>query len=96
MSVRDIIRRNDEGVVLRYPDPAAKRAHHEQREVQPNDLERIAILRAERALIVLEVIMECIDLGEAALSRVDEALQDVYDGLQIKRRRYGMYTEAGS
>jgi hypothetical protein len=89
---RDIVRLDDSGVLLRYPDPTVRRAHHDERKAQPDDLERVAILRAERALILLQTIAEHADLNEHAVMRIEEALDDVYAALQIKRRQFGMYT----
>jgi hypothetical protein len=92
---RDIVRINERGVILRYADPGARRQHHVERRAQHSDEQRVAVLKAERALIVLEVITECADLSDAALDRIDDALQDIYDALQLKRRQFGMYTDAG-
>ena len=83
---------NDEGVVLDYPDPAERRLHHDERKSQPNDLERVAIIKAERALILLQTIAEHADLNEYAVMRIEEALDDVYEALQLKRRECGMHT----
>ena len=73
-------------MVLDDADPGARRAHHDARQQQPEDMQRVAIIKAERALIVLETMVECADLSDVALDRIVSALQDVYDALQLKRR----------
>jgi hypothetical protein len=88
----DIVRLDDRGVLLRYPDPTVRRAHHDTRTAQPGDLLRVAILKAERALVLLQTIAEHADLNEYAVMRIEEALDDVYEALQLKRRECGMST----
>jgi hypothetical protein len=89
----DIVHLDDRGVVLRYADPGARRPHHDERTAQPGDLLRVAILKAERALVLLQTIAEHADINEYAQMRIEEALDDLHEALQIKRRQFGMYTE---
>jgi hypothetical protein len=84
-----IVRRNREGVLLRY-DPSALRAHHIERKPQRSDRERIAVIEAEHELIVQEIIFEHLDLSDIARTRLDDGLRAIYRGLHVRRRRLGM------
>jgi hypothetical protein len=57
-----IERRNDEGVLLRY-HPSRMGSHHIEQRPQPSDRVRGAVLRAERAVRLLETIAECLDIA---------------------------------
>jgi hypothetical protein len=92
----DIIRRDHNGVLLFYADPSVMRPHHTSQRPQPSDRERIAVLRAERALIRLELIAQYAGLSSLALDRIDDALEDIYDALQLKRKRFDMYVADGA
>jgi hypothetical protein len=92
MSNQGLIRRNSEGVLLRYSDPADRRPHDE-RKVQGNDLQRIAILKAERALFLIQTITDHADFSDRAVARIEEALIDINEALQLKRQEYCMYVE---
>jgi hypothetical protein len=90
----DIILKNQQGVVLRYTDPSVRRPHHDSRKLQPGDRERMRVLKAERELITLEIISEHLDLSDIALTRVADALEAIRLALQVKRRQFGMQTDA--
>jgi hypothetical protein len=77
-------------VVLDYADPSALRAHHVDQKPQPSDRDRIAVIKAERGLIVLEIIFDCLDLSDIASTRIDNQLRAIYRGLRVRRRSLGM------
>lgn len=86
----DIVRRDRNGVLLRYSDPAVRRAHHDLRGAQPADCDRTRLIEAERELLRLYVIWECSDFPEFAINRIEYALEAIRMGLQVKRRQFGM------
>jgi hypothetical protein len=90
----DIVRLDDRGVLLRYADPTVRRPHHNARQAQPEDQQRVAILKAERALAFIEIIAEHVELSDYALNRLEDALEDVYAALELKRKECGMCTVA--
>jgi hypothetical protein len=90
----DIVRLDEHGVVLRYVDPTVRRAHHDSRAAQPDDLQRVAILKAERALTLIQIITQHADFSDYAISRLEDALEAIQEALQLKRRECGMYTES--
>jgi hypothetical protein len=92
----DIVRLNPDGVLLRYGDPSQRHALHDERKAQPDDLQRVAILKAERALTLIRIITEHAEFSDYALSRLEDALEEIYEALQLKRRECGMCTEAGA
>jgi hypothetical protein len=85
-----VVRRNHEGVLLNYGDPTELRPYHVLQKPQPSDRERIAIIKAERGLIVLEIIFDCLDLSDIASTRIADELRAIYRALQVRRRRLGM------
>lgn len=87
-----VIHRNREGVLLRYADPGVRRPHHSERKVQPGDGERISVLKAEHALIVLQLIAQYAELSDLAMTRIDDALTEIYQALQLRRKTFGMNT----
>lgn len=85
-----VIQRNHEGVVLRYADPTVLRAHHVEQRAQPTDLERMAVLKAEKGLTTIEIILDHLDVPDIARNRLDDALHAIYEALQLKRPRLGL------
>jgi hypothetical protein len=57
---------------------------------QPNDGARIAVLRAEHELAVLEIIAQHLDLSEIGLNRILDALDTIREALELKRPKLGM------
>jgi hypothetical protein len=82
--------RNHEGVILRYGDLSELRPFHTEQKPQPHDRERIAVIKAGRELVVLEIIFEHLDLSDIARTRIDDALWVIYCALQSERRKLGM------
>ena len=82
----DVVRRVD-GVLLRYATDTPLRL---EAKMQPTDRQRVAILKAERELFALEIILDCLDLSDIGRRRVDDALQTICRALQIERRRLGL------
>jgi hypothetical protein len=86
----DIVTRNSAGVVLRYTDPSVRRPHHVERKPQVSDSERIALIKAERELLTLQIIADHLGLSEIGMTRVSDALEAIRLALGVKRRQYGM------
>jgi hypothetical protein len=89
----DIVTRNSAGVVLRYADPSVRRAHHDSRQIQPTDRERVALLRAERACLTILIIGEMV-LSDIAMTRLLDELHAIQRALDLKRPRLGMQSAA--
>jgi hypothetical protein len=83
------VQRNHEGVILRYHPDAIGRHHVEQR-AQPTDAERIALIKAEKGLADLVIILDHLSLSDTAINRLDDALHAIYEALQLKRPRLGL------
>lgn len=90
---RDIIRRDHNGVVLRYVDPSVRRPHHTSRQPQPSDRLRMAILKAERQLHILEIIVEHLGVSEIGLERIFYALRTIECALSQARAELGLSAE---
>jgi hypothetical protein len=88
-----VLERRVDGVILRY-DVSSRWPYHDQQKPQPSDLERTAVLKAERALILIELIATHA-LSDLAIRRVDDALHEIYAALQLKRLDYGMSKALG-
>lgn len=88
--MRDIIQRNDEGVVLRYADPSVLRPHHSEQRPQVSDRRRNALIAAERELLTMAVIFDYLDLSGIARTRLDDGLQRIRRALNIRRSDYSM------
>jgi D-serine deaminase-like pyridoxal phosphate-dependent protein len=88
--INDIIRRNHEGVLLRYADPGVRRAFHMAQVRQPSDLERMAIIAAEHEILVLQIIAEHLEVSDIGMARVLYALDVIQDALDSRRARLGM------
>jgi hypothetical protein len=80
--------------VFDYVDAAARRPHHDERKAQPGDRERMRLLKAERELLTLQIIADHLGLSEIGMTRVSDALESIRLALQVKRREYGMQTDA--
>jgi hypothetical protein len=89
----DIILRDRNGVLLRYTDPSVRGPHHDARQVQPSDRERMRLIKAERELLTLQIIADHLGLSEIGQTRVADALEAIRLALQVKRRQYGMQTD---
>lgn len=81
----DIIRRDCRGTVLRYPDPTVRRLFHEAPGSGIADRDRCKIVAAERAVRILEIITDHVDLSSLALTRIEIACQDIRAGLAVRR-----------
>jgi hypothetical protein len=88
----DKIVRNYEGVVLRYSDPSVRR--HDEQRPQVSDRARMRLIKAERELLTLQILTDHLELSDIALTRISDALEAIRLGLQVKRRQYGMQTDA--
>jgi hypothetical protein len=79
-----IIRRNDEGVILRY-DIEPRRAFHDERKPQVSDSRRNALVTAERELLTMAVIFDHLDLSGIARTRLDDGLRRIRRALNARR-----------
>jgi hypothetical protein len=87
--------RDERGFVIsRYPDPTVRCQFHDVRKPQVADRERMRLLKAERELIALWVIAENLELSDIAMTRISDALEAIRLALQVKRRQFGMQTDA--
>jgi hypothetical protein len=82
--------RNYEGVILDYADPSVRRAHHGDRRQQASDSARMRLIEAERELLTLYVIRECLDLPDFALDRIEYSLETIRMAHEQMRRDFGM------
>jgi hypothetical protein len=80
----------DPVVLLNYGDPSTRRAHHDQQGPQIGDRRRVALIRAERELVVLEIIVEHLDLSDIALTRIADALHAIRRALDLNRPACGL------
>lgn len=84
-----IFRRDQNGVVLRYyPDRLG--AHHKQRVLHAPDSQRLALIKAERELVILEIIFDHLELSGVAQTRLADALNAIYKALELKRPKLGL------
>ena len=87
--MHEIVRHDDNGVLLRYhPDRLGR--HHVEQRAQPTDAERIALIKAEKGLADLVIILDHLSLSDTAINRLDDALHAIYKALQLKRPRLGL------
>jgi hypothetical protein len=87
MSDSAIYRRDQNGVQLRY---AIDRRLATRAKNQPSDRERMALLRAERELVILEIIFDHLELSGIAQTRLADALNAIYEALELKRPALGL------
>jgi hypothetical protein len=85
-----VIRRNSEGVVLRYADPSVLRPHHTERRHQISDRERCALVAAERELLTMAVIFDHLEISGIARNRLEAGLHRIRAALDLRRPDYGM------
>lgn len=59
---------------------------------RPSDLERIALIRGERELATLEIMLDCLadELSDIAIARISGCLQSVRAAIGARRRAFGM------
>lgn len=87
-------RRNQEGVILVYGDHGQPHPYHTETRPHISDSRRIALLKAERELLVLRILADHLDLSDIALTRINDSLEAIRLGLEVKRRDYGMAIQA--
>ena len=87
MSDTAIYRRDQYGVQLRYMIDAPLRV---TRTIQPADRQRIALIKAERELAILEIILDHLELSGIAQTRLADALNSIYLALELKRPALGL------
>ena len=91
MSETAIYRRDRHGVILRYevdrPLPSSVKS-------QASDRARIALIRAERELAILEIIFDHLELSDLARTRLASAVDAVYRALEVKRPALGLAKSA--
>ncbi len=75
------------GVLLRYATDAPIRAGGKR---QPSDRQRVALLKAERELAALEIILDALDLSDIGQDRVNWALHTLAGALQLQRTELGL------
>ena len=85
-----MITRDRNGVVLRYADPSVRLPHHDTRQIQTSDRERMRLIKAERELLTLQIIADHLGLSEIGMTRVSDALEAIRVALEVKRRQIGM------
>jgi hypothetical protein len=84
MSAVVIERRNDAGVLLRY-EVGGRHAFQDQLKFQPSDRLRMALMRAEREVQMLETIAEHLELSVAGVDRIAFALRSINAALTMAR-----------
>jgi hypothetical protein len=62
----EIVRRSDDGVLLRYRTDI-RGPHHDAQRVWPSDRLRMVLMRAERATRRLEIMAECYGLSDVGM-----------------------------
>jgi hypothetical protein len=80
----EIVRRNDDGVLLRYRTDV-RGPHHDAQRHWPSDRLRMAILRAERQVRMLEIIAEHLELSAVGADRIAFALRTIEAALTMAR-----------
>lgn len=85
-----VIRRDNCGVLLRYPDPGVLRRHHVERRVQVSDAQRNELIAAERAVRSLTVIFEHLGVSEIGMTRVRDELCTIRHALSSRRPDLGL------
>lgn len=83
------VRRNREGVLLRYADPGVLRSFHGEQPPRPSDRERMAVIAADHELAVLRIIAEHLDLSDIGMTRIMDALETIGDALDRMRDLLG-------
>jgi hypothetical protein len=86
---RDLISRVN-GVLLNYGDPAALQRHHTELKFQPSDRLRGSVIKAERALRILWIIVPHLEISDIGADRVEFALKSIEHALNVARDELGM------
>jgi hypothetical protein len=94
LAVSTVTTRNHLGFLRTHSDGSTRRPFHSEQRPQPMDRERIAVIRAARELVALEIIFAHLDLSGIAQTRVDDALRALYRALDLRRDRLGMTCSA--
>ena len=82
--------RDHNGVLLRYEDGGSIKPFHVEQHAYSDDRERMALLQAERELLALRVITDCLDLSSIGRTRILDALEVIQRALAAKRPKLGM------
>jgi hypothetical protein len=82
-----IYRRDQHGVLLRYPIDVRPPA---QPRNSSTDRERMTLIKAERELAALEIILEHLDVSDIAMVRIADALNTIGKALDVERTRLGL------
>jgi hypothetical protein len=80
------VRRDGHGVLLRYPSHDVGRPYQTEQRPQVSDRRRIALIKAERALVWLQIIVDHLDVSDLGLTHIGDALESIRIGLEVKRR----------
>jgi len=86
-----VLKRNHEGVILRYVDAGELRTHHVDQRPQVSDSRRNDLIAAERELLTMSIIFDHLDLSGIARTRLDDGLERIRRALNLTRPRLGMY-----
>ena len=86
-TLREIL--NEDGVLLRYATDV-RGPHHDAKRIWPSDRLRMVLLRAERQLPILELIVEHMDPSPVGIDRVTFALRTIQAALSMAREEIGM------
>ncbi len=88
-ALSEVVGHDDSGVLLRYfPDKLGR--HHVEQRPQVSDRRRMALLKAERAVLTLWIIAEHLNISDVGMTRIADELQAIREALEVKRRDYGM------
>jgi hypothetical protein len=83
------------GVRLDYGDPGALRQHHAARRTQASDRLRLALLRAERELNRLEILIEHLEVSDIGIERIYWSLRTIRGYLELERPNLGLQAAGG-
>jgi hypothetical protein len=81
----------DCAAVAEYLGVETRRAFHDMRKPQVDDRHRSALIKAERELHAIEIILDHVELSEIAQTRLADALNAIYRALELKRPALGLY-----
>lgn len=87
-----VIRRVN-GVLLRYPDPSVLRPHHAALKFQPSDRLRCSVVKAQREVSRLWILVEHLDVSDIGLERMANALKAIDTALNQARDELGLARE---
>ena len=76
--------KNDEGVLLFYPESTVARQFHRDETPKVGDRDRVLIVRAEHGLDLLVTVIECLQLEDVA--EIDRAVDAIRSGLDVRAR----------